>query len=186
MIWPKTPTTKPPMISWYEWALSDRRLVATRPPTNIAIDGKFTGRLPKVLPKREVISVLPPNPYIIEKQNTTIPPIPAICALILEKLFTKNTRNNEIIELSSPFIMNYGGYKGFLYDIEFCNQFIDKGIVKNKSQKFSSLTQNIIAWMKKNYVSYRGKYSYDNEKEHKRLFADKYMKYMVKNNNWWR
>lgn len=91
-------------------------------------------------------------------------------------------RNHEIIQLSSPTIMNYGDYEGFLYYVKFCNQYIDKGIVKNKSQEFFNLTENIILWMEKNYVQYRGKYCYDNEKERTRLFGDKYSSKHIKLN----
>ena len=62
-------------------------------------------------------------------------------------------RKNEIIELSSPFVII--GY-GLLYYIHFCNQFLDKGEVKNKSKTFEEDTTKLKNWLREKFITKRG------------------------------
>lgn len=69
-------------------------------------------------------------------------------------------RRFEVIHLSSPFVIV--GY-GTLYYIHFCNQYLDKGNVIDKSKSFEDTTKRLVEWMKLKFVNKRGKNCYDSE-----------------------
>lgn len=86
-------------------------------------------------------------------------------------------RKQELIQLSSPTIMAFGqGQKGLLFYINYGTQYIDKGVVRDKSTTFKEFADKIEKWFKENYVEVRGKDCFDNFEEHKRIFGDKYSK----------
>ncbi|RZJ53374.1 MAG: hypothetical protein EOO44_08710 [Flavobacterium sp.] len=79
-------------------------------------------------------------------------------------------RRNEIIQLSAPFrIMGYG----LLYCINFCNQYLDKGNAKDKSEQFEIITTKIQKWLKENFVTKRGKNCFDGQNAYDKLMARK-------------
>jgi len=78
-----------------------------------------------------------------------------------EKIWQKN----EIVELSAPFVIM--GY-GLLYTIRFCNQYLDKGIITNKSSTFENLTNSLKCWMKKTYITKRGNNCFDGKEAYEK------------------
>lgn len=79
-------------------------------------------------------------------------------------------RKNEFIRLSSPsHILGYG----LLYYVNFCNQYLDKEVVKDKSPDFNKLTAMMIEWMKSRYTSRRGKNSFDGIQAYEELIEAK-------------
>lgn len=69
-------------------------------------------------------------------------------------------RRDEIIQLSAPYSI-FG--HGLLYYINFCNQYIDKGKVIDKSAPFALTTTKLKTWLKENFVSSRGKNCFDGQ-----------------------
>jgi hypothetical protein len=85
-------------------------------------------------------------------------------------------RQQELIQLSSPTVIASGqGQKGLLFLINYGTQYVDKGIVLDKSDAFKETTDKIEKWFKENYIEVRGKDCFDNLEEHKRIFGDKYL-----------
>jgi hypothetical protein len=96
-----------------------------------------------------------------------------------EQLYVEDDqwRRQELIQLSSPTVMAFGqGQKGLLFNIHFGNQYIDKGVVIDKSEIFQNLTNTMTKWFKDNFVELRGKDCFDNLEEHERIFGTKYGK----------
>ncbi len=81
-------------------------------------------------------------------------------------------RRDEIIQLTAPFVIM--GY-GLLYYINFCNQFLDKGKVKDKSQKFETITIELKKWLIEKFIIKRGKNCFDGQ--------EAYDKFMTKRNS---
>ncbi|QNA43012.1 hypothetical protein [Lacibacter sediminis] len=81
-------------------------------------------------------------------------------------------RKNEIIELSSPFVIS--DY-GLLYYIHFCNQFLYKGEVKDKSKAFEKDTTKLKNWLKGKFITKRGRNCFDGE--------EAYTKFITKHNS---
>lgn len=77
-------------------------------------------------------------------------------------------RKNEIIELSSPFVI--GGY-GLLYYIHFCNQFLDKGVVKDKSKTFEKDTLKLKNWLNEKFITKRGTNCFDGEEAYNKFIS---------------
>lgn len=67
-------------------------------------------------------------------------------------------RRDEIIQLTAPFVIM--GY-GLLYYINFCNQYLDKGNAKDKSEQFETITTKLKIWLKEKFITKRGPNSYD-------------------------
>lgn len=94
-----------------------------------------------------------------------------------------NWKKEEVISVSSPIYMNLGGKIGekigLLFYIEYTSNYIANftaGNVKEKSNRFKQFIKMVENWLKSNYQSLRGKNSFDNLKEHKRLFGDEFLK----------
>lgn len=86
-------------------------------------------------------------------------------------------RRDELIQLSSPTVIAFGqGQKGLLFYITYGNQYINKGIVLDKSAEFKQNTDKIEKWFREMYIEARGKNCFDNLEEHTRIFSDKYLK----------
>jgi hypothetical protein len=79
-------------------------------------------------------------------------------------------RRNEIIYLSAPFVI--AGY-GLLYYINYCNQYLDKGMVKDKSTSFEELTTNMKRWLSENFVTKRGANQFDGKEAYDKLMLKK-------------
>ena len=77
-------------------------------------------------------------------------------------------RKRELIELSGINIYEIGR----LYYITFCNQYIDKEEVKNKSAKFATNTNKLKNWLIENFINKRGKTCFDG-KEGYQKYLDK-------------
>ncbi len=88
-----------------------------------------------------------------------------------EGLFWKR---NEVIRFSCPTTMILGANEGSLYYIKFSTQFLDGDQVKSKSMPFKNLTMDLVCWLQKEFVSWRGPNSFDNLNEHIRLFGNKF------------
>jgi hypothetical protein len=86
-------------------------------------------------------------------------------------------RRDEIIQLSSPFVIV--GY-GLLYYINYCNQYLDKGNVADKSGKFEEVTNKLKAWLTQKFISKRSANSFDGqeayEKYEAKCIAEKHVK----------
>jgi hypothetical protein len=67
-------------------------------------------------------------------------------------------RKNEMIEFSDPVEIN--GY-GTLYYIQYCNQFVNKGKIKEKSKLFEEDTTKLRSWLKAKFVTKRGNNCFD-------------------------
>lgn len=79
-------------------------------------------------------------------------------------------RRDEIIQLSAPFVIM--GY-GVLYYINFCNQYLDKGNVKDKSEQFEIITTQLKQWLKENFITKRGKNCFDGQEAYEKLMKRK-------------
>ena len=69
--------------------------------------------------------------------------------------------------------------EGLQFYIEYATNYIKdfkSGKVEEKSQKFKDAIENIESWLNQNYSGLRGKNSFDNLEEHKRLFGDRFTK----------
>ena len=72
-----------------------------------------------------------------------------------------------------------GENPGLLFYIKYSTNYIDdfkSGVVKEKSSEFKEIVKNVENWLKTNYQNLRGKNSFDNLQEHKRLFGDRFLK----------
>jgi hypothetical protein len=76
-------------------------------------------------------------------------------------------RRDEIIQMTAPFVIM--GY-GLLYYINFCNQYLDKGNVKDKSEQFEKITSQLQAWLKAKFITKRGTNCFDGQEAY-----DKFM-----------
>ncbi len=67
-------------------------------------------------------------------------------------------RKDEIIQLTAPYVIS--DY-GLLYYIYFCNQFLDKGNVEDKSEQFEITTTKLKKWLNDKFVTKRGANCFD-------------------------
>jgi hypothetical protein len=82
-------------------------------------------------------------------------------------------RKNEIIELSAITMSGIGEDglgKASLYYLEFCNQYIVAGEVLDKSKVFEAMTNQLVFWLKENFISKRGKNCYDSLSEYNSVY----------------
>lgn len=77
-------------------------------------------------------------------------------------------RRDEIIQLTAPYVIM--GY-GLLYYINFCNQYLDKGNVKDKSEQFEIATTQLNKWLKEKFVTKRGKNCFDGQEAYDKFIA---------------
>jgi len=77
-------------------------------------------------------------------------------------------RRDEIIQMTAPYVIM--GY-GLLYYINFCNQYLDKGNVKDKSEKFETITIELKKWLKEKFISKRGKNCFDGQEAYDKFMA---------------
>ena len=77
-------------------------------------------------------------------------------------------RRDEIIQLTAPFVIM--GY-GLLYYINFCNQYLDKGNVKDKSEQFEKITSQIQVWLKTKFITKRGTNCFDGQEAYDKFMA---------------
>jgi hypothetical protein len=83
-------------------------------------------------------------------------------------------KRHEIIRVSSPTRMHFASGEGLLYYIQFSNEFVENESAVPKSGHFRELTNKFLDWLGANFVSWRGKYCFDNQTEHNRIFGDIY------------
>jgi hypothetical protein len=82
-------------------------------------------------------------------------------------------RKNEIIELSSITMSGIGedgSEKANLYYLEFCNQHIVAGEVQDKSEVFETITNQLLIWLKENFINKRGKNCYDSLEVYNKVY----------------
>jgi hypothetical protein len=82
-------------------------------------------------------------------------------------------RKNEIIELSAITMSGIGedgSGKANLYYLKFCNQHIAAGEVLDKSEAFETITNQLVNWLKENFISKRGKNCYDSIEVYNRVY----------------
>ena len=78
-------------------------------------------------------------------------------------------RKGEIIEFSS---INIHGM-GLMYFITFCTQFINKSHIEEKPKEFSLLTRRLTSWLKKNFITERGKNCFDSDEMYQKFMESK-------------
>ena len=64
-------------------------------------------------------------------------------------------------ELIHMFRLNVMGFT--MYFTLFCNQYINKGVVKDKTPEFEEITTTFVAWLKENFTSERYQTCFDNK-----------------------
>lgn len=79
-------------------------------------------------------------------------------------------RRDEIIQLTAPYVIM--GY-GLLYYINFCNQYLDKGNVKDKSSQFETITTQLKNWLKEKFVTKRGVNCFDGQEAYEKIMLKK-------------
>jgi DNA-directed RNA polymerase subunit RPC12/RpoP len=84
-------------------------------------------------------------------------------------------KRHEVIRIDSPTSIGCGSRTGQLHYIHYSNEFIDGGKVVAKSGRFRKLTDGLIDWLGKKFVTWRGADCFDNEKSHRRLFGKKFL-----------
>lgn len=77
-------------------------------------------------------------------------------------------RRDEIIQLEAPIVMM--GY-GLLYYINFCNQYLDRGNVKDKSDQFEKTTHQLQVWLKAKFITKRGTNCFDGQEAYGKFMA---------------
>jgi hypothetical protein len=85
-------------------------------------------------------------------------------------------KRNEVIRISSPTHMMLSGKLGLLFYISFSNEHVQDEKIVRKSEDFVAMTGALTAWLKTQFVSWRGPCSFDNRDEHIRLFSDRFTK----------
>lgn len=76
-------------------------------------------------------------------------------------------RKEEIIKLSSVNMYEIGP----LYYINFCNQYIDKGNVLDKSEEFETITKLLKNWLKENFITNRGTKCFDGQELYEKFIS---------------
>ena len=84
-------------------------------------------------------------------------------------------KRHEVIQIEAPLQIGWGSRTGQLYNIHFSNEFIDGGKVVAKSSRFRKLTDELIDWLGKKFVTWRGADCFDNEKAHRRMFGKQFL-----------
>jgi len=77
-------------------------------------------------------------------------------------------RKDEIIQLSAPLVIT--GH-GLLYYTHFCNQYLDRGTVTDKSARFLEITDRLKSWMERHFVTKRGKNCFDGVEAYEKVAA---------------
>lgn len=80
-------------------------------------------------------------------------------------------KRGEIIELSFPYVMI--GYE-LLYYIKFCNQYLDKGNVKDKSEQFENITTKLRKWLKDKFINKRGTNCFDGQEAYDKFLNNRH------------
>ncbi len=83
-------------------------------------------------------------------------------------------RKNELIQLASP--VNMAGY-GMLYYIHYCNQFLDKNVLTDKSSRFEELTDHLYHWCTEHFIQKRGKNCFDGKESYEKYIAGRKIKH---------
>jgi hypothetical protein len=83
-------------------------------------------------------------------------------------------KRSEVIRIDSPFNMGIGNRAALLYYIHFSNELVDGEAVKSKSGRFRMLTGELVDWLGREFVNWRGKDCFDNEQVHRRLFGNEF------------
>ncbi len=78
-------------------------------------------------------------------------------------------RKNELVQLAAPMNMMLKNGLGELYCLYFSSQYIDAGVVRDKSRPFVELCDSILEWFKGAFVAKRGKDCFDSRVEYDRL-----------------
>ncbi|MGB3149698.1 MAG: hypothetical protein WBB27_03460 [Maribacter sp.] len=85
-------------------------------------------------------------------------------------------RRDETIEMRAPLeITDYG----LLYYIKYCNQYLDKGNVKDKSEKFEKTTNQLQVWLKEKFITKRGTNCFDGQEAFTNIYGKKKYIYIV-------
>jgi hypothetical protein len=74
-------------------------------------------------------------------------------------------RKNEFIKLSSPIVISNCGS---LYYISYCNQYLVKTNVIDKSKQFEHITSTLNSWLKSNFITKRGVNCFDGHKAYEK------------------
>ncbi|MFO0939000.1 MAG: hypothetical protein U0798_21060 [Gemmataceae bacterium] len=85
-------------------------------------------------------------------------------------------KRHEVIRFSSPFGMILNNATSLLYYINLSNEYIDDQTITPKSNEFVTMTKHLQEWLKKEFVSWRGKHCFDNPDENIRAFGDRFKK----------
>lgn len=85
-------------------------------------------------------------------------------------------KRRQIIRIDSPINMLLQAQKGLLYYLHFANEYVDGNAVLPKPASFTATTDALLRWLGENFVSWRGKSSFDNPAENLRLFGDRFSK----------
>lgn len=78
----------------------------------------------------------------------------------------------ELIQLNAPMKMALKNGLGDLYYVYFSTQYIDAGVVRDKSESFIELSGKITEWMKSCFVEKRGRDCFDSALEYDRLVGN--------------
>lgn len=82
-------------------------------------------------------------------------------------LIRDSWRKYEMISLSIISMYEIGP----LYYINFCNQYIDKGLVVDKSKEFETITNQLMDWLNKTFITKRGTKCYDGKEAFDKFIA---------------
>jgi hypothetical protein len=63
---------------------------------------------------------------------------------------------------------------GLAFQIDFSNEVVQDDKIASKSLAFTEVTSGLVAMLKSNLVSWRGRYCFDNPEVHVRVFADRF------------
>jgi len=85
-------------------------------------------------------------------------------------------KRQDVIRITSPINMRVNHENGLLYYLQFANEYVEDDVVVPKQANFRATTQALLQSLGDNFVSWRGKSSFDNPAEHLRLFGDRFSK----------
>jgi hypothetical protein len=89
-------------------------------------------------------------------------------------------KRHEVLRISSPTTILFGASdglpdrRGFLYYIDYSNEFVKDDTVVAKSARFRELTGKLESRLGERFVSWRGRRCFDDEQEHLRLFGERF------------
>jgi hypothetical protein len=83
-------------------------------------------------------------------------------------------KHKEVIRLAAPLSMVWGRREVPLYYLHYANEYVQDQSVKVKSAPFRRLTAGLVDCLSRQFVTWRGRDCFDNQRVHLQVFGSKY------------